>query len=41
MNEESLDNGPERWVSITGKPLDLGLHDSGFQGTRLQMHLRT
>ena len=33
MNDDSLGNGPQPWMSITGQPLDLGFSDAGFQGT--------
>lgn len=36
MDEDSIDHSPQKWTSITGQPLDLGLHESGFQGPKLQ-----
>ena len=35
MNEDSLNDVSQQWVSITGQPLDLGLHGPGFPGTKL------
>lgn len=36
MNEDSLDHSSsQKWMSITGQPLDLGPHESGFQGPKL------
>lgn len=32
MGEHSLGDGIPQWMSITGQPLDLGLHHSGFEG---------
>lgn len=39
MGEYNLGDGGPQWMSITGQPLDLGHHDSGFEGTELQMPL--
>lgn len=39
MDEHEFGNSRPRWISITGQPLDLGLDDPGFKGTKPQMPL--
>lgn len=38
MGEHNIRDGAPQWMSITGQPLDLGLHDAGFEGTTLPIH---
>ena len=39
MVEHNSGHGSEKWMSISGQPLDLGLDDSGFNGMELGMLL--